>query len=229
MHHHKPLHHQKLLLCQADPQSHTCVESFITLPIRVGVVPTNAYIDSVKITDVIVGKKGSSIDLILNYNLTYGGQVAECTPAKSLLFARTVNHVLMEDAGYNCKMTTIGLTNVKTVFTIDYIDLDYGYIGGYYSIGMSGPAYGGSNDYMILRLPRNAYPLSPALRAPKGKSQAASSFATSSASSSITSSENKDVSSAAVQVFPLAKKSDENTKNSEETKTENAKEEKSAE
>ena len=34
-------------------------------------------------------------------------------------------------------------TMIKTLFVIDYIDLDYGYIGGFYSVGLSGPAYGG--------------------------------------------------------------------------------------
>jgi hypothetical protein len=117
-----------------------------------------------------MGNSGNSLNLILNYNLTYGGQVADCTPSQSLLFARKINHVILEDSGYNCKMTTIGSTNVKTVFAIDYIDLDYGYIGGYYSVGLSGPAYGGGNGYMILRMPKNAYPLSPALKAPKNYS-----------------------------------------------------------
>ena len=208
--------YQRIMTCQADPLTHTCIENYITIPISVGVVPTKAYIDQIKITDVIVGKRGSSINLILNYNLTYGGQVAECTPAKTLLFARTIDHVIMEDAGYNCKMTTIGNTNVKTVFTIDYIDLDYGYIGGHYSIGMSGPAYGGSNDYMILRLPRNAYPLSPALKAPKNKSS--KTFNTGILGSAPKTSDNTtDSYSGDVQIFPLDKKSNEkNAENNEE-------------
>lgn len=197
--------YQRMMVCEADPQTRTCVENYITLPISVGVVPTKAFIDYVKITDVVVGKKGASLNLILNYNLTYGGQVADCTPAKSLLFARTVDHVIMEDSGYNCKMTTIGITNVKTIFTIDYIDLDYGYIGGYYSIGMSGPAYGGSNDYMILRLPRNAYPLSPALKAPKNKS--VENFATGVIGNATKTVEQTGNYAGGVQIFPLAKKS----------------------
>ena len=162
--------YQNMLVCQGDSQTRTCVENYITLPIKVGIVPTNAYIDHIKITDVINGKQANALNLILNYNITYGGQTAECTPSRSLLFARNVNHVLLEDTGYNCKMTTIGNTNVKTVFAIDYVDLDYGYIGGFYSIGFSGPAYGGGNGYMILRMPKNAYPLSPVLSAPKQQS-----------------------------------------------------------
>ena len=158
---------QKALVCQADPASHVCLENYITLPITVGITPAYMYIDNVKITDVTVGKGNNQINLILNYNLTYNGQSPDCAPSKSLLFARNVNHILLEDSGYSCKMTAVGHTTVKTVFSIDYIDLDYGFIGGFYSIGLSGPAYGGGNGYMLLRLPKDAYPLSPALSNPK--------------------------------------------------------------
>ena len=99
-------------------------------------------------------------------NVTYNGQSPECTPAKTVAFARNVNHIMLEDIGYRCKMTTIGYSTIKTVLAIDYIDLDYGFIGGYYSIGLSGPTYGGGAGYMLIRLPKNAYPLSPELKAP---------------------------------------------------------------
>lgn len=195
--------YQKVLMCQADPQAHTCLENYLTLPVTVGIVPTNAYIDHAKITDVIIGSQSTSINIIFNYNLTYGGQVAECTPSQSLLFARKINHVILEDTGYNCKMTTIGNTNVKTVFAIDYIDLDYGYIGGYYSIGLSGPAYGGGNGYMLMRLPKNAYPLSPALKAPKAQKQPQ--FMTGSTEIPGMEDDNSSYASG-VQVFPIEKK-----------------------
>lgn len=157
------------LVCQASASGKTCLENFITLPTKVGITPTYSYIDSVKISDVILNKGSGIIGLLLNYNITYGGQTAECTPAQSLLYVRNTNHILLEDGGYSCKMTTVGSTNVKTVFAVDYIDLDYGYIGGYYSIGFSGPAYGGGTGYMLLRLPKNAYPLKPSLMAPETK------------------------------------------------------------
>ena len=163
--------YQTAFICQADALAHTCLENYITLPIISGITPTNAYIDHVKISDVIIGRNANKINLVLNYNITYGGQTPECTPSQSILFAKGINHVLLEDAGYSCKMTTIGQSNIKTVFSIDYIDLDYGYIGGYYSIGISGPAYGGGSGYMLLRLPKNAYPLSPQLQAPTNNKQ----------------------------------------------------------
>ncbi len=162
--------HKKALVCQANPSSKTCLETYITLPIKVGITPAYMYIDSVKITDVIINKGSNTLNLILNYNVTYNGQTPDCTPAQSILYVRNVNHILLEDPGYTCKMTSIGSTNVKTVFIIDYIDLDYGFIGGYYSIGLSGPAYGGGTGYMLLRLPKDAYPLAPELKASRKRS-----------------------------------------------------------
>ncbi len=194
--------YQKALICQADPYAHTCLENYITLPITAGITPTNAYIDSVRITDVIIGKGANKINLVLNYNVTYGSQTPDCTPSKSILFAKNVNHVLLEDAGYTCKMTTIGQSTIKTVFAIDYIDLDYGYIGGYYSIGISGPAYGGGSGYMILRMPKNAYPLAPELKAPTApsKKKQANIFGASAIDTS-----SSGANTGAVQVFPISK------------------------
>ncbi len=161
--------HKKMLVCQANPSSRTCLENYITLPIKVGITPAYMYIDSVKITDVILNKGSNTLNLILNYNVTYNGQTPDCTPAQSILYVRNINHILLEDPGYTCKMTTVGSTEIKTIFVIDYIDLDYGFIGGYYSLGLSGPAYGGGTGYMLLRLQKNAYPLTPELQAPKKK------------------------------------------------------------
>ncbi len=157
----------KALICAADSASHVCTEEYITLPITVGVTPANMYIDDVKITDVSASLGNKSLNLVLNYNVTYNGQSPVCKPAQSLVYVKNASNIIMEDAGYSCKMTTIGNTTIKTLFAIDYIDLDYGYIGGYYSIGLSGPAYGGDSGYMMLRLPNDAYPLAPALTAPE--------------------------------------------------------------
>lgn len=154
---------KKALVCQADAGTHACTETFVSLPITVGITPAYMYIDSVKITDVSIAKGNRSLNLILNYNVTYNGQTPDCKPAKSLLYVKNVNNIVLEDSGYMCRMTSIGQTMIKTLFVIDYIDLDYGYIGGFYSVGLSGPAYGGGTGYMLIRLPKDAYPLSPEL------------------------------------------------------------------
>lgn len=155
----------KALICAADSSSHVCTENHLTLPITVGVTPANMYIDSVNISDISATLGSKSLNLLLNYYVTYNGQTPTCKPAQSIVYVKDESSILMEDSGYSCKMTTIGNTTIKTLFAIDYIDLDYGYIGGHYSIGLSGPAYGGGSGYMLLRLPHDAYPLTPELLA----------------------------------------------------------------
>lgn len=155
----------KALVCAADAASHVCTENYITMPIKVGITPAYMYIDDVKITDVTVTKGQPKIELVLNYNVTYNGQSPECRPARSLMFVESANSIMLEDSGYSCKMTAVGMSYIRSMFAIDYIDLDYGYIGGYYSVGLSGPANGGGAGYMMFRLQTNAYPLSPALMA----------------------------------------------------------------
>ncbi|MDD4556312.1 MAG: hypothetical protein PHE89_03160 [Alphaproteobacteria bacterium] len=161
---------QKALICEANPANHICTENFITLPIRVGITPAYMYIDSVKLTDVSIVKGSPQVNLVLNYNVTYNGQTPECTSARTLLYVKNSDNIVMEDSPYSCKMTTIGSTTIKTLFLVDYIDLDYGYIGGYYSVGLSGPANGGGTGYMLLRLQKDAFPLAPALSKPKAQS-----------------------------------------------------------
>ena len=90
-----------------------------------------------------------ALNLVLNWGISDNGQTPVCRPSKTVVFAKNVNNVVLEDNGYDCKMTTIGTSTIKTLFAIDYIDLDYSYIGG-----VSGPAYGGGNGYMLIRMPK---------------------------------------------------------------------------
>ena len=197
--------HKTALICQANALSRVCVDNYIQAPIQVGITPAHMYIDSVKITDVTISPGNEKINLVLNYNLTYNGQSPDCTASKAILFARSVNHVLMEDVGYNCKMTAIGQTTVKNVFSIDYIDLDYGYIGGYYSIGLSGPAFGGSTGYMIMRLPKSGFPLSPVLTNKQSGTEIANDYVN---APKVSSGSGGVQNIGGVQVFPIAKGQD---------------------
>ncbi len=147
---------QKALVCAADANTHNCTEEYVSVPVTIGVTPGFVYIDDVKIADVSINEQNTmAMNLMLNWGVTDNGQTPVCRPSKTVLFAKNVNNVIMEDSGYDCKMTTVGTSTIRTMFAIDYIDVDYGYIGGFYSIGVSGPAYGGGSGYMILRLPND--------------------------------------------------------------------------
>ena len=87
--------HQTALICQGNDSTHSCIETYISMPITVGVTPAYAYIDSVKINDVSINKGKKSINLLLNYNLTYNGQTPECTPSQTLTFVKNAANIMI--------------------------------------------------------------------------------------------------------------------------------------
>jgi len=156
------------LLCEANPQTHICINPYITVPAKVGVTPAYVFFDGVKIVDAMSEKGKTALNLALGYNLSYNGQTPTvCKPDTSLLYVKENNEIVLNGNGFKCDMTSIGTTTIRVLFTIDYVDLDYGYIGGYYSIGLSGPAYGGGAGYGLIRLTKDVGVISPVLNTAK--------------------------------------------------------------
>lgn len=152
------------LLCEANPQAHVCTNPYLTIPARIGITPAYVYIDSAKIVDASIVKGKTALELILAYNLSYNGQSPNvCKPDTATMYVKSNNDIVLNGNGFACNMTSVGQTTIKVLFDIDFIDLDYGYIGGYYSIGLSGPATGGGNGYGIFRLQNDTHPLNPEL------------------------------------------------------------------
>ncbi len=152
------------LLCEANPQAHVCTNPYLTVPAKVGVTPAYVFFDGVKVVDASVVKGKTTLNLALGYNLSYNGQTPTvCKPDTAMMYVKSNNDVVLNGNGFKCEMTSVGTTTIRVMFDIDYIDLDYGYIGGYYSIGLSGPANGGGSGYGLIRLPKDAHPLNPEL------------------------------------------------------------------
>ena len=152
------------LLCEANPQAHVCTNPYLTVPAKVGVTPAYVFFDGVKVVDASVVKGKTALNLALGYNLSYNGQTPTvCKPDTAMMYVKSNNDVVLNGNGFKCEMTSVGTTTIRVMFDIDYIDLDYGYIGGYYSIGLSGSANGGGSGYGLIRLPKDAHPLNPEL------------------------------------------------------------------
>ncbi|MBR2274312.1 MAG: hypothetical protein IJ864_05770 [Alphaproteobacteria bacterium] len=160
------------LLCEANAQAHVCINPYLSVPAKIGVTPAYVYFDGVKVVDAALVKGKTAINLALGYNLSYNGQTPTvCKPDTAMLYVKNNNDIVLNGNGFKCDMTSVGATTIRVMFAIDYIDLDYGYIGGYYSIGMSGPATGGGSGYGMMRLPKDAHPLRPELKAPRSSKQ----------------------------------------------------------
>lgn len=156
------------LLCEANPQAHVCTNPYLTVSAKIGITPAYIYFDGVKFVDASIADGKTALNLVLGYNLSYNGQTPTiCKPDEAMLYVKNNNKIVLNGNGFKCDMTSVGTTRIRVMFSVDYIDLDYGYIGGYYTIGLSGPAYGGGSGYGMIRLIKDAHPLSPALMAPQ--------------------------------------------------------------
>lgn len=150
-----------ILICDADRSSRMCFENYIQFNIKAGVTPATVVIDSAKLLSVKLRKDEQIINVVFDYNMHYNSVRPSCLSSTNALFVKSADYVLLEDTGYVCKFTTTADSMISTVFSIDYVDLDYGVIGANYSFGVAGPAYGGGTGYMLMRFQKNAFPSDP--------------------------------------------------------------------
>ncbi len=140
-----------VLMCDADSVTHTCYEPFVSFNIKSGVTPATVAIDAAQIIDVGTTKGAKVLEPILDYSVYYNNVRVRCQPAPASAYVKNPNYMVISGEDFVCPFTAMGKSLMSMVLTVDYIDLDYGMIGAYYSAGVAGPAYGGGTGYVMLR------------------------------------------------------------------------------
>jgi len=74
-----------------------------------------------------------------------------CEPTSADVVVPANTNAMLITREFACRMTTDGLTSASLLINLDYIDLDYGILGGYYSFGLQGPTAGGGTGYALFR------------------------------------------------------------------------------
>ncbi len=142
-------------LCEADPNSRACLSQALRFGGKVGAAPALIQIDSFTLADVRYLKSSARLDVYLLYNMYVNGVKAQCNGAFTSVEAVSAEQILMRDRQYNCSLTSGVPTSAFSLYNIDYIDLDYGLIGAYYSIGLSGESAAGGNGYVMMKFFRD--------------------------------------------------------------------------
>lgn len=151
---------KNILLCEADSFSHVCLKEGITVPATSAMTAIDLVIPSVKLADskMIAGQSG--LDLILDYKV-YANQTAPaCQLGLSRLTVDYVDKVELTTNDFTCQITETGKTDVNVSFNIDYIDFDYGFLGGWYTVGVGETVQGDASGYVMMRM-TNMAPLEP--------------------------------------------------------------------
>ena len=143
--------YSRLYICEADPFSRDCLQSGITFPVRSGIANALVKIPKATISRVNVSTGLSKASVNMTYEFLVNGIDRQCEPTIMDIMIPINSQATLSNREFACNMTSDGLSNVSLLVSIDYIDLDYGILGGYYSLGMQGPTTGGGQDMHYLK------------------------------------------------------------------------------
>lgn len=143
--------HSRMYICEADPFSRDCLQSGISFPVRSGIANAMVKIPKATISQVNVSTGLSRATVGMTYEFLVNGIDRTCEPTIMDIMVPINSQATLSNREFACNMTSDGISNVSLLVNIDYIDLDYGILGGYYSLGMQGPTTGGGTGYALFK------------------------------------------------------------------------------
>lgn len=143
--------HSRVYICEADPFSRDCLQSGISFPVRSGIANAMVKIPKATISQVNVSTGLSKATVGMTYDFLVNGIDRVCEPTVMDLMVPVNSEAVLSNREFACNMTSDGISSVSLVVSLDYIDLDYGILGGYYSLGMQGSTTGGGTGYALFK------------------------------------------------------------------------------
>ena len=143
--------HSRVYICEADPFSRDCLQSGISFPVRSGIANALVKIPKATISQVNVSTGLSKATVGMTYEFLVNGVARTCEPTIMDIVIPINSQATLSNREFSCNMTSDGYSSVSLLVSIDYIDLDYGILGGYYSLGMQGPTTGGGTGYALFK------------------------------------------------------------------------------
>ena len=143
--------HSRLYICEADPFSRSCLQSGITFPVRSGIANALVKIPKATISQVNLSTGLSLATATMKYEFLVNGIQRNCEPTIMDIAVPNNSQATLTNREFSCNLTSDGMSNVSLLLNVDYIDLDYGLIGAYYSLGMQGPTMGSGSGYLVFK------------------------------------------------------------------------------
>lgn len=143
--------HSRVYICEADPFSRDCLQSGISFPVRSGIANALVKIPKATVSQVSVSTGLSKATVGMTYEFLVNGIDRVCEPTVMDIMVPINSEAVLSNREFACKMTSDGISSISLMISLDYIDLDYGILGGYYSLGMQGPTTGGGTGYALFK------------------------------------------------------------------------------
>jgi hypothetical protein len=143
--------HSRVFICEADPFSRSCLQTGIAFPVRAGVANAMVKIPKATISQVNLSPGLSRATVTMTYEFLINGIKHTCEPTIMDISVPNNSQATLMNREFACNLTSDGMTNVSLLLNVDYIDLDYGLIGAYYSLGLQGPSTGTAMGYAVFK------------------------------------------------------------------------------
>ena len=141
----------KVSICEADPNTRACLYNGIRFGAEIGGTPVVMQISTFTLSDVQVGRKLRNLGFAMSYDVYANGLKSNCNTAKNTIEIRNTSTILITGDSFLCQLTSDIPSQIFNMYNIDYVDLDYDLLGGYFSFGMSGSSKGQKTGYMVMK------------------------------------------------------------------------------
>ncbi len=143
--------HSRIFICEADPFSRSCLQSGISFPVRSGIANALVKIPKATVSQVNLSTGLSRATATMTYEFLINGIKHTCEPTIMDISVPNNSQATLINREFACNLTSDGMSNVSLLLSVDYIDLDYGLVGAYYSLGLQGPTIGSASGYLVFK------------------------------------------------------------------------------
>ena len=140
---------RRVSFCEADVNTHVCLNDAIAFEAVVGATPSTVYMPSALLVDAKAMSDEKTQKFVLDYDLKVGETYPSCQASLNQLRVLSADEISIETPGFECRFTENGITVVNASYEVDYIDFDYGIIGAHYTIGVGQVSKGGQSGYAL--------------------------------------------------------------------------------
>ena len=140
-----------VLLCEADPVSHVCLNQGLEIPAQASFEQVDIKVDGLELTNEQLISGQTALEVVFDYKIRANKTFPKCQLGVSRLTVPSVDKVELATNDFTCHITETGRTAINATYNIDYLDFDYGFIGAYYTIGIGEAVQGDKTGYVLMR------------------------------------------------------------------------------
>ena len=143
---------KNITLCEASPDKYSCTEQGFSFPVQSDMIKTSVTVPTARVIDAKPLKDAPGTDLIIDYRLKAGDTFPQCQTSLSRMGVANAADVKMMSPQFNCKVTETNNTTFSMTYNVNYLDLDRGIIGAFYSVAANNALQGKKDGYVLMTL-----------------------------------------------------------------------------